>query len=290
MYARWNTFLCVAEEKSLTRAAQRLGYTQSGVSHLISALEEEVQLQLFIRHRNGTELTAEGKQLLPYARRLVSAAEDMSRLAANLKGLEWGKLRIGSFSSVTINWLPDILQRFGEKYPRIEIEVRNGAYSVIEAEVAAGRTDCSFLIEPSGSQLSFEPICEDRYFVILPADDSLAEKKEIDPQALSGRSFIVPAEGTQYDIGRIFAGVSGGINSKYDMGDDYAAVEMVKKGFGFTILPELLLKTMPLSGLQAVPLEKYKRIIGIATGKGSYRPQAVTAFIQCVKEYLAKEG
>ena len=148
MYARWNTFLCVSEEGSLTRAAEKLGYTQSGVSHLLSALEEELGLQLFIRRRSGTQLTAEGRQLLPYAKKLIDAAEDAERLAANLRGLEWGAVRIGSFSSVTINWLPDILQLFGEKYPNIEVEVRNGAYSAIEKELLDHRTDCSFLVEP----------------------------------------------------------------------------------------------------------------------------------------------
>ena len=77
--------LCVAEEGSLTRAAEKLGYTQSGVSHLLSALEEELGLQLFIRRRSGTQLTAEGRQLLPYAKKLIDAAEDAERLAANLR-------------------------------------------------------------------------------------------------------------------------------------------------------------------------------------------------------------
>ncbi len=289
MYARWNTFLCVSEEGSLTRAAEKLGYTQSGVSHLLSALEEELGLQLFIRRRSGTQLTAEGRQLLPYAKKLIDAAEDAERLAANLRGLEWGAVRIGSFSSVTINWLPDILQLFGEKYPNIEVEVRNGAYSAIEKELLDHRTDCSFLVEPSSDRLQFVPLWDDRFFAILPTGDPLGGRREIEPKELSGKPFIVPAEGTQYDIGKIFAGVGAEVKSKYDMGDDYAAVEMVKKGFGFTILPELLLSTMPLDGLKAAPLKGCKRTVGIAAGKDRYQPKAVSAFVRCVKEYLEEK-
>ena len=290
MHARWNTFLCVAEERSLTKAAERLGYTQSGVSHLISALEEDLQLTLFRRSRSGTELTAEGEQLLPYARKLVYAAEDMERLAANLRGLEWGRIRIGSFSSVTINWLPEILKLFSRRYPNIEIEVHNGAYAVIEEELAANRTDCSFLTAPANPDIQFTPLCDDRYFVLMPETAARKWGREVELKSLQDKPFIIPAEGTRYDIGKIFKEAGVEMKIKYDMGDDYAAVEMVRRGFGFTILPELLLQNMPLNGVHTAMLKRYKRTIGIACGKERYQPKVVSAFVQCVKEYLCRKG
>ena len=160
--SRYQAFQAAAEEHSLTRAAEKLGYTQSGISHLIDSLEEELGLKLLVRAKSGTRLTDAGEELLPYVRRLLAAAEDVSGKAGELKGLDTGRVRIGTFSSVAIQWLPELLLGFGEKYPGIETVIFNDTYSAVEDALANNRVDCAFVPLPSRPEFKTVFLASDR--------------------------------------------------------------------------------------------------------------------------------
>ena len=117
--SKYRAFVVTAELRNITRAADKLGYTQSGVSHLIGSLEAELGVPLLIRSKSGTVLTPEGTALLPYAQRFLELEEDIRNKASDLRGLTVGTLRIGTFSSVAIHLLPRILSRFQERYPGV---------------------------------------------------------------------------------------------------------------------------------------------------------------------------
>jgi DNA-binding transcriptional LysR family regulator len=175
--SRYQAFAAAAEEHSLTRAAEKLGYTQSGVSHLIDSLEEELGLKLLVRAKSGTRLTDAGEELLPYVRRLLAAAEDVSGKAGELKGLDTGRVRVGTFSSVAIQWLPELLRGFGEKYPGIETVIFNDTYSAVEDALLGGRVDCAFVPLPSRPEFKTVFLASDRLMAILPGGDKLAKRR-----------------------------------------------------------------------------------------------------------------
>ena len=94
--SRYRAFVTAAECGSITRAAEILGYTQSGVSHLLDALETEFGFRLLVRGRGGCMLTVEGEKMLPFVRTMLSAADTVSEMAADIKGQNSGSIRIPS--------------------------------------------------------------------------------------------------------------------------------------------------------------------------------------------------
>ena len=102
-------FADVAETLNFTRSGDRMGYTQSSVSHILKFLETEIGFPLFVRTKQGVHLTRNAELLLPLVHTLLS-----------------GSLVIASFASISIHWLPQIIRRFREMYPGITISLMEG--------------------------------------------------------------------------------------------------------------------------------------------------------------------
>ena len=98
---RYEVFLKVCETGSFSKAAEALNYTQSGISQIIAGLEEELGVQLFARFKRGVALTDNATRLLPFIREMVNQKSKLRQAAYEINHKVEGKLRVGSFSSVT---------------------------------------------------------------------------------------------------------------------------------------------------------------------------------------------
>lgn len=117
------TFLAVAAEGNVTRAAAALGRTQSAVSVQLRKLEEALSARLFERRARGMALTDEGRRLLPEARRALAELDRVGRLfAAPLTG----RVRVGVPDDYGVPLLERVLARFAGRHPRVEVGVRCG--------------------------------------------------------------------------------------------------------------------------------------------------------------------
>ena len=103
-----------------------MGYTQSGVSHILKSMETELGFPLFLRTKQGLVLTHNAEKLLPYIRKLLAANEELDQTVNALNGLETGHITIACFASISRNWLPHVIYQFRNKYPGIEIELLEG--------------------------------------------------------------------------------------------------------------------------------------------------------------------
>ena len=131
------SFIAIVDEGSFTRAAERVHKTQSAVSMHIRRLEEQLGCALFVKQGRGTRLTAEGEQLVEYARRILR--EEAGALAAlSRKGLR-GTVRFGVPDDYAEAYLSDILQRFNHRHPLVEIAVACENSIELSASVRAGR-------------------------------------------------------------------------------------------------------------------------------------------------------
>ncbi|MCQ4162829.1 LysR substrate-binding domain-containing protein [Roseomonas sp. GC11] len=115
------SFVLIAEGSSVTRAAQRVGRTQSAVSMQMRRLEEVLGHPLLVRGPRGFSLTAQGAWLLDRARPWLAMHDE---IVANFRMPEvTGRVRLGSPDDYVLLWLPDILARFAESHPAAELEV-----------------------------------------------------------------------------------------------------------------------------------------------------------------------
>lgn len=238
----YRVFIRVAKIGNLTAAAEQLGYTQSGISHIVSALEQEFGFQLLRRSKTGVSLTQEGERILQTLREVVNRDDMLKQIAAEIKGVRMGKVRVGAFSSVAVCWLPKIIAEFGNEYPNISIDVSVGTYKTIEDMIIAEEVDCGFMSGTMRKELKFVPLCVDRMLALVSPKLLPSGCKTLPLEAISDIDFIIPGEGSNYDIGRILRTAGVRPRVKYSVSDDYAAVAMAEGGLGMTIVPELILK------------------------------------------------
>jgi DNA-binding transcriptional LysR family regulator len=139
-------FLWVARLRSFKGAAERLFTTQAAISSRIATLEEEWGVRLFERDHRTVTLTPKGSELLPLAERMLELQQRM-RAAVAAQSDFAGTLRIGVMETVVHTWLPDLLARFGARYPHVTIEVHSDITPNLRDELLKGRLDCAFITE-----------------------------------------------------------------------------------------------------------------------------------------------
>ena len=288
-FAKYSVLLKVRECGSITAAAERLGYTQSGVSRIIKELEEECGFTLITRSKAGSALTPEGERLAVPIRAILNAGEQLEQTVAELNGERRGMVRVGMFSSVAVHWAPELIGAFNSAYPNIEVRIFDGLYREIENRILSGELDCGFITKQTKKDLTVKELSKDPLLAVLPASHSAAELSALPLEKIAELDFIIPGEGSNYDIGRIFGEYGIKPKVRYAFSDDHAAVAMVERGMGVTILPELVLRGCT-ANVRTMPLDPpFSRTIGIAlphTAKKSISP-AAKAFVDFV---AAKAG
>ncbi len=171
-------FETVAEERSFTRAARRLGYTQSAVSHQMATLERLVGKQLIERPR-GTEaahLTEAGEVLHRHARALISrvklAYDDLDGLAEGVGGT----FRFGTYQSMSTSILPHVLRRFSEQFPLVRVHLTESVDDLsLVRDLEDGKLDASFVTLPlPESPLTAVEILRDVYVLLVAPDSPFA--------------------------------------------------------------------------------------------------------------------
>ena len=120
---KYEVFLKTVDLGSVTKASQLLGYTQSAISHIIAGLEEELGVTLLIRSRTGVTLTREGAELIPAMRTICHDNQELLRQVSELHQLEVGTIRIGTFLSISLHILPDLIRGFSQQHPTLDFEL-----------------------------------------------------------------------------------------------------------------------------------------------------------------------
>lgn len=282
-------FVKTIELGSLTKAGYELGYTQSAASHMLSSLEKELGFPLLLRSRSGIKLTSAGETVLPLAKEIVRYHTQLMQLADSINGLETGIVKVATFTSVAIQWLPSIITEFREQYPGIDIRILDGNYEEVESWISSGRADCGFIVENPELDFSTTPLKEDRLLAVLPKGHRLCRYKKIPLRELGKESFIIPAEGIKYNIGTILKKASLKPEGSFNMASDYSSVAMVRGGHGITILPELVLKSMTTTGIEIRELEECgMRTICIASLSPDKLSPAVKRFMQFAKSWVSE--
>lgn len=258
---KYKIFLKVVEQGSFTRAAEVLNYTQSGISRIVQDLEEEWQLSLLERSKAGVELTSDGMKLLPVIKIICHQHDLLMTQVDELRNLESGLIRIGTFSSVATHWLPPMIKRFRNEYPKIEFELLLGDYQEIEEWINDGRVDFGFLRLPTNKNFEHQLVEEDRLLAVLPKGHPLTEKERISIQDMTIYPFMLLEKGTNRDIIELFKKYQLTPQVFFTTWDDFSIMSMVENGLGISILPELILKRSPYKlELRELDVPEFRRI------------------------------
>ncbi|MCH5251912.1 MAG: LysR family transcriptional regulator [Lachnospiraceae bacterium] len=281
----YQTLKTVAELGSFRKAADLLGLTPSAISHAISSLEAELGFSVLNRSKNGVTLTNYGEQLLPYVNAVLNSDESLQQAIAEFNGLKQGQVKVGCFSSVCTNWLPDIMHSFQEEYPGISIEIFQGTYDDVVYWIKNGVVDLGFLSVSSAEDIPIEPLYKDPLLCVVPK--GMRKEKNDEPMGIEEMrncQFVTQRESTDADIQNFLKKNDLNVQSSYHVVDDLSTIAMVANGFGICLMPEMVMNDIPYEvDCYPVKPDAY-RIIGIATLNPENMAPAVRTFYNRVLE------
>ncbi len=261
----YQIFQTVVEQGSFQKAAEMLNLTPSAVSHAVSAMEKELGFSLFVRSKKGVVLTNYGECLLPNINAVLNSEESLKQVIGEINGLQQGTVKVGCFSSVCTNWMPEIIHSFSAEYPAINIEVYQGTYSDVSYWIKNGIVDFGFLSVSSAGDLHIEPLYEDPLLCVVPADFEKQEPGDrMSISEMRHLTFVSQMETTDADIVNFMKDNGLNVRSGYHVVDDLSTVALVAEGFGICIMPEMVMNDIPYK-VKRYPVDpKASRIIGLA--------------------------
>ena len=185
-------FVAVAEELHFGRAAQRLNMAQPPLSQQIRHLEEELGVQLFQRTRRHVELTDAGQAFLQEARLTLAQAEHAVKIARQAGRGEIGKLTIGFVGSATYEALPSIIRNFQERYPDVELILRELTTTQQVHALHDKRIHIGILRPPiNDDTLVLETLIKEPIVLALPENHPLSRQSSLTVEALAHEHFIL---------------------------------------------------------------------------------------------------
>lgn len=234
-------FLTAVEEKNITQAAKRIGYTESGASHIIKRLEKEVGFSLFARTRKGLVLTPNGERILPFARRIVMAHKLFIEETSAICGVLEGHISIGAYESIAIHWLPAALRHFHKDFPNITVDIREWRTDEIEAGLEEGSIDFGITGPSRTSKMEWIPLKTDHYMAVCAPTSSFAKELAFQLHRLEETVCVLPYH-TDQDLYHCLSPM--GIHPKqvFSARNEFTMMALVGQDLGIAILPELVLR------------------------------------------------
>lgn len=283
--SKYKVLLTAVDMGSFSAAAAKLGYTQSGLTHMMNALEDEIGFPILDRGYYGIKLTSAGERIIPRIRELVGCEDALSNEIEVMKSYGDNVIRIGAFSSVAMRWLPAIVERFNAEFPSITVNIQTGTVAEVYGGLSEGKYDVCYGSKNSKYDFRWVPLAEDRFFAVLPKDYPITDN-QFSIQGFNGTKFLMPGLGFDDDISSVFSenNVHPFVTPTYV--DDPAIISMVEHNLGISMLSELILSSFAVD-VKTVPIvpEVY-RLLSVATNPTKPVPHSVKRLIAITKDFV----
>jgi len=282
-----SAFIAVSEQKSFSRAAEQLFLTQPAVSKRISALETELNTQLFDRIGRRVQLTEAGRALLPSALRILAELEESKRAIGNLSQRVDGRLSIATSHHIGLHRLPPVLRSFTHRFPEVDLDIRfmdseEACHLVLKGEVELA---IATLPENEWENLHSQIIWHDPLDIMISASQHRAGMPPMPVSELSQMPAILPSKNT---FTRLLLEQALGLNEqnlKIAMETNYLETikMMVSIGLGWSVLPISMLSD-DIARLNVAGVE-FERLLGVV----SHQQRTLSNAAKMLLDELEKE-
>ena len=274
---------------SFTKAAEVLGYTQSGLTHMMNSLEKEVGFTLLERGRSGVRLTEEGERIAPAVREFLQANARLDSVIEQVASSRTEIIRVSAYASIAMHWLPGIIQRFREECPDVDVDIRMADHVDVPYELLAqGKMDAILVSPQDEGQYEWVHLADDPMFAVLPKDFDTQGMTAFPLAAFEARDFIMPSQGFDKDIMRIFNRIGVKPHILPTWVDDPTVISMVSHGLGVSMMTELTVRGRTDGG-KLLPVEPASsRELGLAVRSLDAASDGLRHFIDCTKRVVAE--
>jgi len=282
-------FVALSRTENYTQTAKLLHITQPSLTKAIHSLENELDIALFKRIGRNVKLTSAGKL---FANGVESSLITLDKSIADVKNFNLQKtiIRVAALRTLSIKWLPDMVQRFLQTTDNPAIRFQFNTDTGLSPDILNGlrskKYDIAFCSKMDNySDIAFFPVAEQTMVCITPLDHALANRSSINltetlayPQiTFSERSGLHPI------MTKLFNDCGGQPISAYSVEEDQAIAGLVANGFGIAVVPNMsILQTMPV---KIIPLSfpNWQRILYMAVLKNTTVQPEITHFINFVR-------
>ncbi len=286
---KYEAAIKAAETGSFKEAARELGYTQAGISYLVGALEREFGVSLFVREYGGVRLTADGRALLPWMQDVRNAERRLATELAERKNLGSGSVRVVTFTSTAIQWVPGIAQAFLKQHPSIDLDlVCCDDQDKLESMLVRGDADCGFAVLPIKLPLHATPLVKDPLLIAVAPDHPLAKTGKFPKEALEGEPYIRLQDGERSELEEVFRQNGAEPCVRFSLDSDYAVMSLVSAGLGYSVLSGLILRNAPFPLASLQPPVPVDREIALCLHDPETASAATRAFMDVARTWVAK--
>lgn len=241
-FSQLRIFQAVAQEGSITRAAERLHRVPSNLSTRLKQLEEQLGVELFVRERQRLQLSPAGKVLLDYTSKLFNLRDEAQ--AAVQGGQPAGDFVLGTMYSTAAIHLPALLARYHRSYPAVNLQVQSGPSGELLEGLLTGRLDAALVDGPLElAGLDGVPLCDERLVLISEADHPPV-RSALD---VEGRSVFTFRQGCSYRM-RLeawFAHDHAAMGRAMEIESYPGMLACVIAGSGVALMSESMLASLP---------------------------------------------
>lgn len=274
---RLRYFCAVAEELHFGAAADRLNLAQPALSQQIKVLEAEVGTALFVRTSRRVALTEAGATLYPGALALLAAADELEAHVRAVAAGGAGRLRVHTTRSAPTGIAAELIDRFREAHPEVELDLVTGFTGWNLEELGAGRSDVVFVRPPveAGEEVDVLELGEEELVVALPAGHALASRRRVRPADLAGEDVISwPRRNAPGMHDRIEVQVWGGRRPHVvrEEPDDEQVLRAVASGVGLSVMIGTRLASLHWPGVVVRRFAAPAPTVGLAV---AWRPDTV---------------
>lgn len=287
-----NSFLMICKLQSFTQAAEALGYAQSTITTQIKMLEGELEVKLFERIGKTVTLTHEGKKLVPYAKQMLKLNSEIKSVLSN-NSLPSGVLTIGAAESLCILRLPEILKKYRELYPKVEVSLKFGNCTEFRHFLRDNVIDIAYSLGTRIEADDFitEISLNEPMLLLAAPGHLLIHRERIYPKDIENEPLILTELGCSYRA--VFENILRSYNIKPNVVLETGSVQAIKQftmsGLGITLLPKVAVEEELTQG-KLVALHWHGPDFGIISQvlyhKDKWLSPAMKAFLELSKEML----
>ncbi|PNQ79551.1 MULTISPECIES: LysR family transcriptional regulator [unclassified Paenibacillus] len=287
-------FVRVAEKQNFTRAAEVLHMTQPAVSQYIQTLERSVGTRLLERSNKYVRLTKAGEIVYHHAQEIIRLHTRMQYLVDELIHTAKGNLSIGASYTYGEYVLPHVIAQMRIHYPLIQPSITIGNTQEIEKLMIHNQLDVGIIEgEFQHDHLHIESFADDRMYIVVPQNHSLAGKSQVDVSELQEDVWILREEGsgTREAAEKMFARLQFSPSHMMNFGSTQIIKESVEAGLGISLLSqwviqkELALGTLKVLDIRNLPVI---RKFSFLTPSSTFETKACTAFLEILRSYNVK--